>query len=319
LDPEPTGREQTLQRKPAAGGTTWEQPTVDLRQLRYFVAVAEEQHFGRAAVRLRIAQPGLSQQIQRLERWIGTPLLVRDRRSVALTPAGVVLLSQARLVIEAAARAVQITREVARGKTAILKIGVYSASIYPALTLVLDAFGNRFPQVDIQLMPGHARQSLDALERHAIDVAVLFSPFDRPEGTRFRKLGSVEAMAALPADHPLAALERIPRSALFDEPFFIWPRELNPVLGDHLRATFFGDRVHDNLIDVADVTEMLIRVAHGEGITITNPSVVALDIKNLVFRRLEEPPPVFEYGFVWLDASASPFVGDLVALAPDDS
>jgi DNA-binding transcriptional LysR family regulator len=285
---------------------------LELRQLQYFVAVAEERHFGRAAARLRIAQPGLSQQIKRLERLLGVQLLVRDKRHVEMAPAGEVLLEHARVVIELANRAIESTRAAARGKTGLFKIGAYSLGIYPFANEVLAEFLKRYPHVDVDFHPGPARQSFDSLTRRLIDVAFVFSPFEAKPGVAYIPLGSVEPLVVLPAEHRLATLERIPRPELLRETFFTWPRQLNPRLVDHWRTSFFGEEKHEDLVEIGDMTETLVRVAAGDGITITNPMVAALDMTNVVFRRLEDPVPEFEYGVVWLEPSASPFVSDFV-------
>jgi DNA-binding transcriptional LysR family regulator len=289
--------------------------TVELRQLRYFVAVAEERHFGRAAARLGIAQPGISQQIMRLERWLGVPLFVRDKRHVEVTPAGEVLLEHARLTLELADRAVASTRAAAQGKTGFLKVGAYSLGIYPVASELLQEFGKKFPQIDIEFHPGHSRQSLEALTRRMVDIAVVFAPFETTRDVNYIALGLIEPVVVLPFGHRLAQLERIPRAELLQERFFAWPRDLNPPLVDHMRALFFGETKHDGLIEIGDMTEMLLRVAAGEGVTITNPTVVGLEMSNVVIRKFEDPAPQFEYGVVWLEPCASPFVPDLVALA----
>src|SRR5207302_5638535 len=130
-----------------------------LRQLRYSVAVAEELHFGRAAARLRIAQPGLSQQIKRLERVLRVQLLLRDKLHVEMTPAGEVLLDHARLAIELVDRAIASTRAADQGKSGLLKVGARALGLYPVANEVLAEFLERFPHVAIDFLPAHSRQS----------------------------------------------------------------------------------------------------------------------------------------------------------------
>jgi DNA-binding transcriptional LysR family regulator len=289
----------------------------ELRQLRYFVAVAEEQHFGRAAERLGIAKPGLSQQIKRLERMAGTPLFVRDQRRVEMTAAGRALYEEARLTIEMAQRAIENARGAANGKVGAVKLGGYSLGYYPEARELVDEFRVRFPKVDVCFQPGHAAQSYAALIGRAIDVAIIPTPFDMQSHVRYHPLGRIEPLVAMNPGHRLAVLDRVPREELLAEPLFTWPRDLNPTLADHIRATYFGDNTHDHLIELADVTETLMRVASGEAIALISPSVTSLDISNVVFRRVAEPAPSFEYGLFWLEPPIARFVAQFVELASE--
>ena len=125
-----------------------------LRQLEYFVAVAEEHHFGRAAERLRVAQPGVSQQIKLLERSLGAKLFIRGSDGVQLTEAGGALLDHARLVLELADRTSEIPRLVTNGKAGLLKVGTAAIHVHPVANRIIADFRERFPLVDLQLHPG---------------------------------------------------------------------------------------------------------------------------------------------------------------------
>jgi len=290
--------------------------SLELRQLRYFVAVAEELHFGRAAARLQIAQPGLSQQIKRLERQLGVQLLVRDKLHVEMTPSGEVLLEHARMALDVVNKAVESTRAAGQGKTALLRVGAYALGIFPMATKLLEYFGERFPQVAIEFHPAHTKISLDALTRRRLDLAIVFSPFERPPRLGYLPLGTLEGFVVVPVGHRLAELDRIPRRELLQETVFTWPRDLNPPLVDHMRAVFFGEAQHERLVEIADGTEALVRVAAGKGITMTNPMVAdGLDIRTVVIRRIEDPAPEFEYGLTWLESNETPYVHDFVAVA----
>src|SRR6186997_455470 len=125
-----------------------------LRQLEYFVAVAEERHFGRAAERLRVAQPGVSQQIKILERSLGAKLFIRGSDGVRLTEAGGALLDHARLVLELADRTSEIPRLVTNGKAGLLKVGTAAVHVHPVANRIIAEFRERFPLVDLELHPG---------------------------------------------------------------------------------------------------------------------------------------------------------------------
>src|SRR5437870_1482036 len=198
--------------------------TFELRHLRYFVAVAEELHFARAAERLRIAQPGLSQQIKALERSVGVELFKRDRRGVELTDAGRTLLGQARQVLELSERAVESTRVAATTRTGPLKVGTSAIGNTPVANEVLMEFQARFPNVNVEILPGFTPPSIDALTRRALDAAIVFAPFESPEGLRYLRLDRLELSVVLPTSHRLASLERVPRSELLKEPILEGPR-----------------------------------------------------------------------------------------------
>lgn len=277
--------------------------TLDTRQLRYFVAVAEERHFGRAADGLRIAQPGLSRQIKRLEESIGVPLFSRTNRQIELTSAGEAFLPYARLVIGMADRAVAEARAASEHAGGLLKIGGYAITYYPRAGDLLQQYTERYPDIDVEFVPGHAAQSFERLLRGSIDMGFVTLPFQPfSADARYRALGQLEAIVAVPSHHRLAAKERIARTDLFADPVFTWPRELNPILADRIRATVFGSVEHPQLIEIADVFEVLLRVSRGEGLAIVNAAVTGFHSREVEFRSLEDPA-MFEYGLIWLETS----------------
>ncbi len=156
---------------------------MELRQLEYFLAVVDERHFGRAAERLGVAQPGLSRQIKALERSLGSQLLIRNSRRVEVTDAGEILAEQARLILELAARAREIQRLAERGKRNLLKVATGAAGLHRLTDVVLREFGSRFEEAEVELLPGFGPQNLDALRRRAVDVAFVSSPIELPTGS----------------------------------------------------------------------------------------------------------------------------------------
>jgi DNA-binding transcriptional LysR family regulator len=288
--------------------------SVELRHLRYFVAVAEERHFRRAAVRLGIAQPGLSQQIKGLEQSIGVQLLERDKRHVALTNAGEAFLYYARLAIELAQRGIESAHAASLGKTGLLKVGTRALGVPPVAEKLLREFADRFPDVEVDIRPGLVPQSLERLSRREVDVAVVVKPFEPPPDAHYLRLGTVELLVVLPSGHRLASLEQIPRSELLNETFLGFPRSVNPKFVDHIYALLFGEVRHDRLIEVPDLvdTGRVLRVAAGEGITVCDPSVLALGVSGVEFRPLQDPGLPVEYGIAWLEPSVSPIVPQFV-------
>ena len=290
---------------------------VDLRQFRYFVAVAEERHFGRAAANLHIAQSGLSQQILKLERSVGVQLLVRDRRGVEITEAGEAFLDYARLTLELADRAVQSAQLAEHGKTGSLRVGTTVIGMPPKAEQVLETFGERFPDVDVDLRPRLTSELIDGISTFSLDVAIVFAPFksvDPPP--RYQELGSHELVAAVPAGHRLAKLKRVPRAELLKEPFIEAPRNVNPELSDYIHQTLFGEIPHPQRVEVPLVEEArrldLIAEGKGVGIAVIHPG---LERPGVVFRPLDEDTQPLRYGVAWSAIQASPTIDDFLSIA----
>ena len=279
---------------------------IELRQLRYFIAVAEERHFGRAAARLRIAQPGLSQQIKRLEKTTGVSLLSRDRRQVEVTKAGEAFLHYARLAVEAADRAVESARLDA-GKTDVLKIGASGLGVFPGLGEVVDAFRTEFSSVQVDLEPGISKQVVAAIVRRELDVAAVFDPFEAATDVSYQQIGFVEPVLLCSSRHEFAALEAIPKAALLDETVVLWPRSLNPPLIDQMRSELFGGAAPRRVIESADLAETFAYVAGGDGVAVAIRSMAEMSPAAVVARPLEDAPRL-AYGAAWLDPPVSPFV-----------
>ena len=293
---------------------------MELRQLRYFLAVAEEQHFGHAAQRLHIAQSGLSQQIKSLERSLKTQLFVRDRRRVELTPAGEYLVEEARALLVRARRVEETLPLVDQGKGGLLRIATSSAGLHPLTGDLIDRFRERSPEVELHVVPGSGPQNLAALRHQFVDLAFVSFPFEPIDGLSLLPTGTLEIMIALSEPHRLASNERIPRRELLTEPFLTLPRTFNPTLMDHIHRSLFGDRKHPSLIEVPDLSEItrLARLAHSEQlIGLGLPAEADLRIPGLAHRRVEDQVPVVEYGLVWLDQYASPFATSFIESVRD--
>jgi DNA-binding transcriptional LysR family regulator len=288
--------------RPGSGDGVVGAPSLELRHLRYFVAVAEEKHFGRAAERLRIAQPGLSQQIKVLERSLGTPLLVRDQRHVELTLAGETLLKHAYHLLALVDRAVESARLAARGTTGVLRVGTSAAGTNLVAQEVLEKFSARFPGIELILHPGLGPQNAEALSKGALDLAfvsLMPGTSDRPSYLRLRL---VEVLIVLPEHHPLAENERIPRAALLNEPFITVPSAADPALIEQFLRMMFGERGHPNLLESPDAAEAtrIQMVLRGKGISV---AIKEDQIPGVVFRRVEDPAPFIEQGLAWVDGA----------------
>ena len=207
---------------------------VELRHLRYFAAVAEELHFGRAARRLGIAQPPLSQQIAKLEEMLGCALFTRRPR-VALTPAGEALLVTARRATAQVAAGVQAARRAGQGEAGVLTVGFAASVMLGPLPPVIRAFRARHPGVELQLRELSTTAQAEALGDGTIDVGFLREPAPAPEIV-CEALVQEPFVGVLPPGHPLAERRSIGLAALADEPFVHFPRSVAPTLHDQVMA-----------------------------------------------------------------------------------
>lgn len=206
---------------------------MELRHITYFVAVAEELHFGRAAKRVHIAQPPLSQQIRQLEEELGAPLFYRTSKQVELTPAGEALLPHARTLLQQAQECAEVVRLAGKGETGTLHIGCVEEAVHFALPDLLAAYRAIHPHVKVQLIEMHSDQQLAALEAGKIDFAFGYSRAKAPDIVSQRVLKGRISLA-IPASHPLAQLKSVNLSHCTDEPFIFPKRGTSPQLHDFL-------------------------------------------------------------------------------------
>ncbi|WP_433474276.1 LysR substrate-binding domain-containing protein [Spirillospora sp. CA-142024] len=203
---------------------------MELRQVRYFLAVAEELHFGRAAERLRIVQPTVSQQVRRLEREFGLPLFDRTTRTVTLTAAGQAFLPRARAIAAAEEAALEAMAEFRSGQVATLRLGT-SAGLGARLERLLADLAERAPEIDVELHSAPAALRLKRVRDGDLDAAFVRGA-GQSQGLELIPVWRDELVVALPASHPLAAHERIEIAELAALPLRIAPRRANPHLVD---------------------------------------------------------------------------------------
>jgi len=259
---------------------------MELRQMRYFVAVAEELHFGHAAKRLRIAQPALSRQIQVLEKELLVQLLARNRRRVQVTPAGQVFLDRARLILARTEDAVLAAQRASGGVSGTLNLGFVGSATYDVLPAVLRAFRVSAPQVELTLSEMTVHAQLEALIEKRIDVGLLRLPA-RTAGLVFRTISREPLLVALPSAHPLARLPAVRLSALAGEPFVLYPDHPRPswtefVVGLCQQAAF-RPIVAQRTVEIQTTLSL---VAAGIGLSIVPECVGNILRNDVVFRRL---------------------------------
>jgi DNA-binding transcriptional LysR family regulator len=287
---------------------------MELRQLRYYVAVAEERSFTRAAERLHIAQPALSVQVRRLEDELGVSLLDRSRRAIALTEPGALLLDEARRLLAALDQAVDLVRRTAAGEVGRLSVGFVPSASNDVLPPLLRRFTAARPGVAIHLREMAPDDLVDALHERRLDVAFLYLPFDDPSLAQ-RVAGREGFVAALPADHSLVGEESIDVATLRDEPFVLPARHEMPGLHAQVldlcrEAGFVPRAVQD---DVWLVQTIVALVAAGVGVAIVPASAAALRRRGVVLRPLRtHRQHEVELAAVWRRDDRSPLVGAFI-------
>jgi len=264
---------------------------VELRHLRYFVAVAEELHFGRAAVRLRMAQPPLSQQIRALERELDVLLLNRTTRRVALTVAGATFLLQARRVLEQTEQAVHAARRASRGEIGRLAIGFVPSADLDLLPRALRLWRKRFPDAEVELHALLPEQQIEALRHGQIQLGILRLPVD-DRSLVVRRILREPLLAALPVRHPLAQRARVRIADLKADPLILFPRRTAPSHYDWLLSTCrrsgFTPRV---LHETESLQTNVGLIAAGLGVSLLPASIRNLKRVGVVYRPLAPPVP----------------------------
>lgn len=260
---------------------------MEFRQLQLFVAVAEELHFGRAAVRVGMAQPPLSQQIRRLEAELGVELLSRTSRRVALTPAGAQVLDGARELLARRADLVASVRRAARGETGVLRLGFVPSSAFGILPEMVRRFRAELPGVILQI---DDREGLDmglALAAGDLDLAVVRAPFRHP-AVICETLLREPFMLALPRSHPLAECDPVALRTLADQPFVLFPRPSAPGLHDAITSMCVAADFSPNIVQEATSWSSVVTLVEaGIGVTIAPASAAALCPSGVVFRAMD--------------------------------
>ncbi|WP_430301838.1 LysR substrate-binding domain-containing protein, partial [Pseudomonas aeruginosa] len=263
-----------------------------LRHLRYFIAVAEELHFGRAAERLGISQPPLSQQIQALEEEIGARLFERTNRRVELTDAGRLFLDESRQVLAQVDKAVLLARRAHLGELGELKIGFTSSAPFTStIPSSIHAFRKAYPDVHLDLQEMSSRQVLKALLEESLQVGVI-RPLALPDAVHWVELFREPLVAVLRADHPLAAgsEDGLAIAALAEEPFVFFPRSYGTGLYDQVialtRQAGFSPRIAQ---EASEAMTIIGLVSAGLGVSILPASFRRTRVDGVVYRTLSDP------------------------------
>ncbi|WP_315874691.1 LysR family transcriptional regulator [Thermocoleostomius sinensis] len=288
---------------------------MDLRHLRYFMAVAEELHFGRAAERLHIAQPPLSQQIRQLEAELGFQLFYRTKRSVELTEAGQVFLQECQRLFRQLDQAIEMGRQVSRGELGQLVIGFVSSAAYNVLPTLLRSFRMQIPKVSLELHELTTDQQLHWLHDRRLDVGLIRPPVDDPTFAAFTILQE-SLVVALPEQHPLACQHHVSLQQLAHEAFVLFPRPLAPGLYDQIISLCQQVGFSPNVVQEAIQMQTIVSLVAAEiGVAIVPISLQNLQRTGVIYKPLQEPTPKAEIAIAWRRSDVSPIVERFLEIA----
>ena len=285
----------------------------DLRQMRYFVAVAETLNFRRAAERLNIAQPALSRTVRQLEEALGTRLMERTNRWVELTEAGQVFLDGSRRTLASAERALADVRKASAGEKGHLAIGYTDFAISGALPRLMQEFRSHYPEITIELVHMVTSVQLEALSRDEIQVGMMTGPLSEP-GLDHVTVQNERLVAILPDDHPLARLDAVPLERLAGEPFVtgqpaFWRHYLNHMLAVCQTAGF-----QPRIVQEAYNSEGIFGlVAAKMGVTLLVEGARNYHRQGLAIRPLEGTDYAVPTVAAWIEGEISPTLGRFIA------
>jgi LysR family hca operon transcriptional activator len=289
---------------------------VELRHLRYFVAVAEELSFTRAATRLRTAQPSLSQQIRQLEQSVGVKLLDRSRHHVTLTSAGRVFLQQAKDILARVEHARRLANRAADGLTDEMTVGTFTSADVKILPALRPLVAERLPDLRLILHSKYALDSIAGLQSGALDVAFVRGPLVA-EGLESVELLREQLVIVMPSHHPLARRKRIPVESLDDLPCITMPRSLSPALHDAAASLYREAKIRMHAVSSADnLLGHLQLVQEGMGFALLPDSIQGLLPPGVTSRPLAcTPVPTVSVQIAWKSGNASRLVKEFVDLA----
>ncbi|MCX4159874.1 MULTISPECIES: LysR family transcriptional regulator [Paraburkholderia] len=313
--------------------------TPDLRQLRYFIAVAEEKHFGRAAARLSMTQPPLSQAIRALEETLGVELFARTKRSVELTPVGADLLPEVRRLLAAAESLRPFAQSLARGEAGVLSLAFVSTADYGLLPPLLRDFGARHPRVRLQLTEATSDVQIEELVAGRIDAGLVIAPLPPRHAAQLSWLPIVREPLVIAMSSALAARldetagrlsapdasadavdtgwhpQPVSLTEVADEPLVVFPRRLAPgfydIIMDCYGVAGLAPRIGQEAIQMQTIVSL---VSAGMGVALVPQSLRNLRRTGVVYRPLRESVPAIETGLVWRTAEVSPVLAGFIEI-----
>lgn len=282
---------------------------IELRHLRYFVAVAEEGTLRGAALQLHVSQPPLTRQIQQLENLLGVTLFERKPRGVELTTPGSILYEEARNILALLEQAALRTRQAAEGRLGRLEVGIFGSAIYGAVPTIIREFRAVHPKVEIILHNLDRPGQLKALRERRLTVG--FNRFFGDEaGLSWEKVHSERMNVALYLDHPLTAKSSITLPEIGCEPLILYPRKVRPSFIDYVQKLFHEQGITPNIAhEVDDVTTAIALVSSGMGLSLVTQSASNLKLPNVTYVPLEHSDTgEFDLDIIYRCDDASPLL-----------
>ncbi|WKA57776.1 LysR family transcriptional regulator [Planococcus shenhongbingii] len=286
---------------------------MELRHLHYFIAVAEELHFGNAAKRLNISQPPLSQQIIQLEKEMDVKLFNRNNRSVELTKAGMHFLTRAYEILAKVEISIDDTRNIHAGKAGVLNVA-FTGSLNSSLIQLIHSHRTQYPDVKVTLHPMSSTDQLKALADNEIHIGFICPPIINP-ALSFQLIYSSPFVAALPKDHPLAAVPGpIDIKDLKNEPFIMAPRRLEPGYYDTIISICLSGGMSPIIQQEAEgVTHILSLVSAGIGVTlVTESAQLEYPKSGIVYKPLKDNKQQMDLYIAWNHTASSPITDTFV-------
>jgi DNA-binding transcriptional LysR family regulator len=281
-------------------------PVLNLRRLYYFCVLAEERHFGRAAARLHMAQPGLSQQIKQLEAELGVTLIERGGRENRLTPAGELLHEHAVRYLRTGAELAEEVEARARGSLGRLTIAYTRSAVYLGTTEMVRDFRERRPDVQVRTTSGWTTHNLEMLHEHEVDAAFVRPPLDDPTLDTLA-LPDEELVVVLPTGHPLADEVSLRPEQLHSEKFVFWPRKFGPGHYDRIADQVWHAVEPDIVLVEPDDEQILAAVAAHVGISVLERArATRLCPPGVTLRRFADPAPKCGLALAWRSEDTNP-------------
>lgn len=267
---------------------------MELRHIRYFLAVADERNFTRAATRIGIGQPPLSQQIRDLEAEVGTALFHRVPHGAELTDAGRAFHDIVQGFPAQAARAIHAARRAARGETGVLRVGFTGTAAFdPVVQAAIRSFRGDYPEVELTLEEANTTRLVAGLSAGELDAVFLRATSAESEALQLRQVSAAPMIAVLPEHHPAAASSRLRLEALRDEAFILTPRPVGPTLFDIVIAACRDAGFEPTLGQVApQISSVVSLVAAGLGVSVVPASMRQLQLAGVVYREIDGDGPV---------------------------
>jgi DNA-binding transcriptional LysR family regulator len=288
---------------------------MELRHLRYFVAVGEERHFGRGAQRLRVAQPALSRQIQDLEEELGFKLFDRLSRGVKLNTAGKLFLEEARRILQQVDEATKLAKRVASGQSGTLRVGfIESMSWHGVVPDAFRQFREHQPDAELQIRPLSSLEQIQAVRSGQLDAGFLFTIANIDRELAELEIALVNLMLAVPKGHPLAKSKHLRLRDLNSAPFIWFPRRESPLFFDRLMHACFRGGLKSPHVVQEGVNEatILSLVSCGLGVAFVSSATRWRCPESVVLQSITDLKLPLPFALIWRKDNSSPLLARLV-------